>query len=378
MSASSSQTLMDLSFKMVIDLLPIYVTIQDQDLRYMFVNQTFRNDFGDVLGKHCYVVAKGSQERCQNCPVQKTLMDKKIHTGEETIRLPDGNLQQVVLYTTPILDVLGNVTAVIELATNIQIIKEMYKELIFLGQSMAFLSHDIKNILEGLQGGVYVVDEALADRDMQLAGKGWQVIKKNIAEITRVSQNILYSSKKRHPSLQKSSLVKLAREAVDLFQAKAGSHGIQLISQLNPELPGVAVDAASISRLLNNLIWNAIDACCKDARKHRHAVVVRADFYDTRHFMFEVEDDADGMDQQILENLFNPFFSTKGSAGTGLGLVVVDRIVQSHGGKIEILTKTGKGSLFRTIFSLSATMDNPLQEFETKEKFNPQKGGAHE
>jgi len=213
---------------------------------------------------------------------------------------------------------------------------------------------------------------------MQLAGKGWQIIKKNIAEITRVSQNILYSSKKRHPSLQKSSPVKLAREAVDLFQAKAGSHGIQLISQLNPEIPGVAVDAASISRLLNNLIWNAIDACCKDARKHRHAVVVRADFYDTRHFMFEVEDDADGMDQQILENLFNPFFSTKGSAGTGLGLVVVDRIVQSHGGKIEILTKTGKGSLFRAIFSLSATMDTPLQELETKETFNPQKGGAHE
>ena len=142
--------------------------------------------------------------------------------------------------------------------------------------------------------------------------------------------------------------------------------------------PGVAVDAASISRLLNNLIWNAIEACCKDLRKHRHAVVVRADFYDTRHFMFEVEDDADGMEPRILDNLFNPFFSTKGAAGTGLGLVVVDRIVQSHGGKIEILTKTGKGSLFRTIFSLSTTMDTPLPEFESMDAFNPQKGGKHE
>jgi len=369
---------MDLSFKMVIDLLPIYVTIQDRDLRYMFANQTFRNDFGDVVGQHCYVVAKGSQERCQHCPVQKTLADKKVHTGEETIRLPGGNLQQVVLYTTPILDVMGNVTAVIELATNIQIIKEMYKELIFLGQSMALLSHDIKNILEGLQGGVYVVDEALADKDMKLAAKGWQIIKKNIAEITRVTQNILYSSKNRQPRLQKSSPVKLAREAVDLFQAKAGSLGIQLISSLNPELPGVAVDAASISRLLNNLIWNALEACCKDSIKHRHAVVVRADFYDTRHFMFEVEDDADGMDARILENLFNPFFSTKGAAGTGLGLVVADRIVSSHGGKIEILTKTGKGSLFRTIFSLSTNIDAPLHELETRDTFNPQKGEAHE
>jgi signal transduction histidine kinase len=211
-----------------------------------------------------------------------------------------------------------------------------------------------------------------------LAGKGWQIIKKNIAEITRVTQNILYSSKNRQPRLQKSSPVKLAREAVDLFQAKAGSLGIQLISSLNPELPGVAVDAASISRLLNNLIWNALEACCKDSIKHRHAVVVRADFYDTRHFMFEVEDDADGMDARILENLFNPFFSTKGAAGTGLGLVVADRIVSSHGGKIEILTKTGKGSLFRTIFSLSTNIDAPLHELETRDTFNPQKGEAHE
>jgi signal transduction histidine kinase len=378
MNATPSQPLVDLSFKMVIDLLPIYVTVQDQNLRYIFVNQTFRNDFGDVIGQHCHHVVKGSQERCQHCPVQKTLTDKKVHTGEETIRLPDGNLQQVVLYTTPILDVMGNVTAVIELATNIQIIKEMYKELIFLGQSMAFLSHDIKNILEGLQGGVYVVDEALGDNDMELAEKGWHCIKRNIAEITRVTQNILYSAKERKPRLQKSSPAKLAREAVDLFQTKVGSLGIQLISSLNPEVPKVKVDVVSMSRLLNNLIWNAIEACSNDLQKRRHTVVVRADFYDTRHFMFEVEDDADGIDPQILDSMFNQFFSTKGAAGTGLGLVVVDRIVRSHGGKIEILTKSGKGTLFRIIFALATTIDATYAPFESTHANHPQQGGAHE
>lgn len=367
MPTSNSEPLMDLTFKVVIDLLPIYVTIQDRDLRYLFANQTFRNDFGEVLGRHCYFVAKGSRERCQRCPVQKTFADKNVHTGEETIRLPDGNLQQVVLYTTPILDVMGNVTAVIELATNIDTIKEMYKGLIFLGQSMAFLSHDIKNILEGLQGGVYVVDEGLAGKDMALAGKGWQIVKKNIAEITRVTQNILYSTRTRHPRLEMSSPIKLAREAVDLFQAKATALGIQLMSSLNPELPVVSVDAASVSRLLNNLIWNALEACCKSVRKRRHTVLVRADFYDTHHFMFEVEDDADGIDPGIIDNLFHPFFSTKGADGTGLGLVVADRIVHSHGGKIELLTKTGKGSLFRTIFSLSAAMDKSLHKIEIKD-----------
>ena len=68
--------------------------------------------------------------------------------------------------------------------------------------------------------------------------------------------------------------------------------------------------------------------------------------------MFEVEDNADGMDEATQENLFKEFFSTKGDIGTGLGLLVVDRIVRTHGGKIEILSKSGVGSLFRTIFRI--------------------------
>jgi signal transduction histidine kinase len=68
--------------------------------------------------------------------------------------------------------------------------------------------------------------------------------------------------------------------------------------------------------------------------------------------MFEIEDNAEGMDEMTQENLFKEFYSTKGDKGTGLGLLLVDRIVRNHNGKIEILTKAGTGSLFRTIFRL--------------------------
>jgi signal transduction histidine kinase len=66
--------------------------------------------------------------------------------------------------------------------------------------------------------------------------------------------------------------------------------------------------------------------------------------------MFEVEDNAGGMDKSTEENLFREFFSSKGDTGTGLGLMVVDRIVKNHKGKIEVLTKPRIGSLFRAIF----------------------------
>ena len=104
--------------------------------------------------------------------------------------------------------------------------------------------------------------------------------------------------------------------------------------------------------MLSNLIWNALEACDKDQQKASRSIIVRADFYDKNHYMFEVEDNADGMDESTQENLFKEFFSTKGDTGTGLGLLVVDRIVRNHKGKIEVLSKSGVGSLFRTIFQI--------------------------
>ena len=127
---------------------------------------------------------------------------------------------------------------------------------------------------------------------------------------------------------------------------------VQLISQLNPTLPESTMDTSSITRMLSNLIWNALEACDKDGHKASNALFVRAEYYDQRHWMFEVEDNADGMDEGTEENLFEEFFSTKGDNGTGLGLMVVDRIVRNHKGTLEILTRPGIGSLFRTIFPI--------------------------
>ena len=127
---------------------------------------------------------KGSSEICKSCPVQKSFKDRKVHISEEDVQLSNGKTAQVVVYSAPILDVSGNVAAVIEMSTNITQVKEIQKELAFLGQSLAILSHDIKNILEGLQGGAYVVDEGIKDGDMALAGKGWDIVKRNIGEIS--------------------------------------------------------------------------------------------------------------------------------------------------------------------------------------------------
>lgn len=229
-------------------------------------------------------------------------------------------------------------------------IKEVQKELVTLGQSFAVLTHDLKNMLEVLEGGSYVIEEGIKDNDMALTSKGWHIVRRNIHEISRVTQNILYASKKRPPKFQKVKPNEIARRAVELFQEKAGTLEIQLISQLNPALPYTTMDVPSIIRMLGNLIWNALEACDKDKRKTSHSVFVRAEFYNKDYYMFEVEDNAHGMSESTEANLFKEFFSNKGDSGTGLGLMVVDRIVKNHKGKIEVLTKPEIGSLFRAIF----------------------------
>ncbi|MDY6904442.1 MAG: ATP-binding protein [Thermodesulfobacteriota bacterium] len=361
MNQTIQNSLQDLTFKSILDALPCYLMIQDRQFNILFANHSFLKDFGaQVSGKTCYAVLKGVQHQCQECPVKETFKDKGLHVSEETIYLADGGIVEMLAFSAPLFDVVGNVIASIKLLANVGSIKRIHRELVTLGQSIAFLSHDIKNILENLQGGVYVVDEAISEQDHNLTLKGWDVVKRNITEITRITQNILYSAKDRKPALQDVSPEDLARQAGQLFFDKAQNLGVQLLLQLNPEVPNVKMDPAGISRMLGNLIWNALQACQKDTQKKIHQVFVRLDYYDSHHFMYEIEDNANGMDKETYENIFKGFFSTKGHAGTGLGLMLVKRIVTNHNGKVEVLTKPGRGTLYRIIFRLGYVAEDAL------------------
>ena len=356
MNTEHDNEIIDLTFKSIIDALPCYIMIQDHKYNILFANQTFKNDFGEnVLNRYCYKVLKGSNHQCSKCPVRETFQDKKIHITEESIQLAYGSPIEMIAFSSPLFDAVGNVKAAIKLLVNVGRIKNAHRELATLGQSIALLSHDIKNILEGLQGGAYVVEQGMKDKDTELAFKGWYIVKKNINEITRITQNILYSAKERKTAFQTIKPADIARQSGQLFSEKAASMGIQLMMELNSQVPALKMDATGISRMLGNLVWNAIQACQKDTEKRKHTVYFRVDFYDNHHFLFEVEDNAQGMDRETQKTLFKEFFSSKGDTGTGLGLMVVDRIVRNHDGKIEVLTKEKKGSLFRVIFRLTGS-----------------------
>jgi len=351
-SSSALNAIPGLNLNNLVDHLPCYVSIQDRDLQILFVNENFKKDFGDGVGKKCHTVYKCSTDICPDCPVEKTFQDRRLHITEETVQLANGKICQILIQTSPIINNNGDVAAVIEMATNITQVKIDHKELVTLGQSIALLSHGLKNILEGLQGGVYVVDEAFKDEDMALARKGWQIVSKNIHGIADFVKNILYSSKNRPLKYDLASPGQLVKDALALFEERAAGMQIRLRKQINPYLPNVHLDVASISRMLDNLIWNAMEACLNDKQTKNHFVSVKTDFFDDNHFMFEITDNGSGMDKRTQRNIFEEFFSTKGSAGTGLGLAVVEKVVNKHGGRIEVASTPGKGTKFTVILKI--------------------------
>ena len=341
-----------LDLNRIFDLLPGYISIQDPDLRIVFINQNFKQDFGDAIGQLCYTVYKSANDVCPSCPVKKSFQDKRMHIREETFQLLNGTTCQMLVQTSPVVDQHGAVAAVIDLSTNISQIKTDRKELVTLGQSIALLSHGIKNILEGLEGGAYVVDEGLKDMDLGLIKKGWNIVNKNIFDIADFVKNVLYASKSRPLQYDIVSPAQLVKDSLALFRDKAAGLQIRLRQQNNPYLPDVRLDIAGVRRVLNNLIWNALEACLQDKKKKNHFVSLKTDFYDDDHFMFEITDNGIGMDEATRQKIFNEFFSTKGSGGTGLGLAVAEKIVNKHGGRIEVSSTPGRGTKFKIIFKI--------------------------
>ena len=122
---------------------------------------------------------------------------------------------------------------------------------------------------------------------------------------------------------------------------------IEIIRDFDPHLGEVLLDTEGIHRCLLNLVSNAIDACVADEDEHKtHMVKVTTSRDGEARFAFQVSDNGCGMDDDVKKQLFTSFFSTKGSKGTGLGLLITQKIVQEHGGTLSAKSEPGKGSTF--------------------------------
>jgi len=213
------------------------------------------------------------------------------------------------------------------------------------GQTVAELSHTIKNIANALKGSIFVLGKGIELDEKEYLLQGWRMVEENVEKIKNLSLDLLHYGKYSRANFRQSPPNSPAEEVLRLMAAKASEGGVQLRSELGTDLPPLAMDAEGVQRCLMNLVENAIDAfrgyLAADRPKQ---VVLRTRRAENGGVEYHVVDNGNGMDESVQQRLFQGFFSTKGTDGTGLGLMMAKRIVDQHGGVIEVQSRPGEGT----------------------------------
>ncbi len=211
------------------------------------------------------------------------------------------------------------------------------------GQTVASLSHSIKNILQGMRGGADVVELGLRKNNMDLTRGGWEIVARNVERIYELVMNMLAYSKQRKPELELVNLEQVLGEVAGLVQQQYDAKHAALLVDVPHDMPPVPIDPGGVHQALLNLLNNALDA----VQPETGAVSMRCE-YDGDHdrVLITVADNGEGMTPGTLTRLFEPFHSTKGLRGTGLGLVVTKKIVEEHGGVVTVESTRKQGTTF--------------------------------
>ncbi len=339
-------------FHALFEHVPSYIAVIGRDFRIVEMNRNFRDTFGGVEGDHCYRVYKKRSDKCPQCFAEKSFYDGSVHRSEEVGVTKDGEEIPYLVYTAPVVDEWGMVVHVIEMSVELRPLKALEHEklqaerLAIVGQTVASLAHSIKNILTGLEGGVYVTQIAMKKADQALLQKGWAMVERNIERISHLIRDLLSYSKVGIGTMEPTDLNELVRDAATLYVEMARAAGVELILELDDSLGEVMVDPKALHTCIVNLLSNGLDACREDKEKSSHRVVIGTKRGPAAEVLIQVEDNGVGMDRSTQEKLFQRFFSTKGTRGTGLGLMLTHKLVREHGGRIWAESQPGKGSVF--------------------------------
>ncbi len=334
----------------LLDALPCYVTLQDRELNVLWRNGSCRRDFGDSTGKKCYELYGTGNSTCTDCPVQQTFADGLLHSREMTVLTHGGQRMNVIVHSSPVRDENAQILSVLETAVNITSVKDIQKQLILLGQTVAGMAHSIKNIMMGLDGGIYVVNKGLEDKKPDEVKEGWEMVLLNFDKISHIVKDILYCSKERDPNLQSIKPNEIVRQVCQLFKAVAASYAIAIRLDLDDNVKTAVMDPEGLHTVLSNLVTNAMDACKMDLWKDKHLVEIRTRIGDSGATIIEVADNGIGIDKDLNGHVFEDFFTSKGDKGTGLGLMVTQKIMREHGGSITFRSRPSEGTTFVATF----------------------------
>ena len=322
--------------------LPLVIFLIDSDFKVTALNNMYKQVFGDHTGHHCYQIDRDYDSPCEGCPAFSAFNDHSIVKAEIDYYDKEGHEKSTLVWASPVSD---DSKEVMVICADVSMVKGINDNLSSLGLMIGSVSHGIKGMLTGLDGGVYVLDSALKKHDEQQAEKGLDMVRTVTARMKNMVLEILFHSKNRHLNKEGINAGSFMNDIVKIMDLTTKADGILLYQHLNADDFMFRADASVLTPALINVLENAIEACSVDNNKNKPEIHFSM-AHDVDHVKIEISDNGVGIDQAEIGTIFRLFQSGKGLKGTGLGLFITEKAVRQHGGTIRVESNKGVGTKF--------------------------------
>jgi signal transduction histidine kinase/CheY-like chemotaxis protein len=337
------------------NLLPCFLAMHDSGGRIVGVNRLFRERLGDLTGQESRAAyARQAYGDPDEYPVGRVLASGVSQRANAVFVDKKGAEAPVSVYAVPICNNEGEVELVLELAVDAGEVRRLREELRLtrdhlsqLGMLLGSTAHGIKGLLTALDGSIYRMGSGLKMGKLDRAEDGFRDIRLLVGKLRRMVLDILHYAKERPPVWETLDLAAFAEENAAIVEGKATELGVALERDFCPDGGLFEADAGSLSSALVNILDNAVEACAADPHPPPEGGrVVFSTRAEAAHIALVVKDNGPGLDQKSREKLFTLFYSSKGSAGAGIGLFVAAQAVRQHGGAISVDSEPGQGAVF--------------------------------
>jgi two-component system, NtrC family, sensor histidine kinase HydH len=337
----------------LVDHMPIGVVAMDPENKLIAFNETaeavFSLSAGNVLGRQAAEVlpenfveivgilsaAQTILEQEVECPVggERTVplevIATRLHDDEETF------FGYVILFR--------DLTEVRSLQNEV----ERNRRLAAIGSLAAGVAHEIRNPLSSIKGFATYLRERYQDNpeDRQVA----DIMIQEVERLNRVVGQLLEFSRPLSMNRKKAAIEPVLRHTLKMIEGQAREKGVSLQTDFPEGIPDLSLDSDKMSHVFLNLTLNALNAMEKGGTLS--LALARPDEETIR---VDVADTGTGIGKEELTRIFDPYFTTRAS-GTGLGLPIAQRIVEAHGGRIEVASQPGKGTVFSVLLPCGDT-----------------------
>jgi PAS domain S-box-containing protein len=316
----------------------------------------------EVQGKRVEILFDNPEDR-------KRALSQLDHTDNirnfpTNFRTKHGEIRNVLLTLSRLRDREGNPIGTFGISKDITEEQKLLRKLFrskrdaAIGQAVTGIQHAIKNMLNALKGGAYLVKIGIRDDNRDRLQEGWGMVEEGIERMTAISMNLLNYAKDWKPEYELTDLTDMLAKVNEMVKLSASDRGISVRAELDDGLPRVMCDPILVHMAIMDIVSNAIDACAwKDYSEGQNPEVVMRNELDDggRIYTIGIGDNGCGMSEEMVKNIFTPFFSTKNKLGTGLGLAMTSRVVEVHGGTIKVESEPDKGTTFWIRLSINGS-----------------------